>query len=64
MEVEGRLREDDVDTLPRDDVEHRVGEAGVRPGRHEVERVAQMPAHRPFRHVCPDQADVALAVLA
>ena len=63
-EVERGLRQDDVDALALDDVEHRVGEAGIRAGGHQVERVAEVAADRALAHVGADEADGALAVLA
>ncbi len=62
-QVERRLRQYGVHALPTADVEHCVCEAGVRAGRDEVERVAEMPADRPLGHVGTDQADRPLPVL-
>ena len=64
LEVERRLRQDDVHALALDDLEHRVREAGVRSGRDEVERVAEVTADGALGHVRADEAHVALAVLA
>ena len=64
LEVERRLRQDGVDALALDDLEDRVREAGVGAGRHEVERVAEVPADRALGHVRADEAHLALAVLA
>ena len=64
LEVERRLRQHRVHGLSLDHIEDRVREARVRPGRHEVERVAQVSSHRPLGHVRTDQADVPFAVVA
>ena len=64
FEVERRLRQDDVDALALDDVEHRVGEAGVGAGRDEVERVAEVAADRALAHVGADEPHRPLAVRA
>ena len=64
LEVERRLRQHGVDALALDDLEHRVGEAGVRAGRDEVERVAEVAADRALGHVRADEPHLALAVLA
>ena len=64
FEVEGRLRQDDVDSLALDDVQHRVGEAGVGAGGDEVEGIGEVPADRAPAHVGADDADAALAVRA
>ena len=64
FEIVRRLREHDVGGLPLDDVEDRVRESGIGSGRDEMERVAEMPADGPLRHVGADQPDVPLAVLA
>ena len=64
LEVERGLRQDDVDALALDDVEHGVGEAGIGAGRHEVERVAEVASDRALGHVRADEAHLALAVLA
>ena len=42
----------------------RVGEPGIRAGRHEVEGVAEVAPDRPLGHVRSDQPQLALAVLA
>ena len=63
-EVEGRLGEHHVHALALDDVEHRVGEAGVRARGHQVERVTEVPTDRALAHVGADEPYLALAVLA
>ena len=64
LQVERRLRQDDVDLLARDDLEHRVDELGVRARGHEVERVAEVPSDGALGEVGADEPDLALAVLA
>ena len=64
FEVERGLRQDDVDALALDDVEHRVGEARVGAGGDGVERVAEMAADRPLAHVGADETHGPLAVRA
>ncbi len=64
LEIEGGLRQDDVDALLLDDLEDRVGEARVGSCGDEVERVAEVPSHRALGHVRADETHVALAVLA
>ena len=62
FEVEGRLRQDDVDAFLLDDRQDGVGEAGVGAGRNEVERVAEMAADRALAHVGADEPDPPLPV--
>ena len=64
LEVEGGLRQHDVDALPLDDLEHRVGEARIGAGRDEVEGVAEVAADRPLAHVGADEPHRPLAVRA
>ena len=64
VEVERGLRQHRVHVLALDDVQHGIREARVRPRRHEVERVAQVPSDRALAHVGADEPNLALAVLA
>ena len=64
FEVERRLRQDRGGALALGDLADRGGERGVGAGRHEVERVAEVPADRALAHVGADEAHLALAVLA
>jgi hypothetical protein len=63
-QVERRLWEDGIRPLALHDRANLVGEARVRPGRDDVELVAEMPADCALLHVGSDQAQVALAVVA
>jgi hypothetical protein len=64
VEVERRLWKDDVDPLPFGNGEDLLGKCVVIAGRHEVEFVAEESANGTFRHIGPDQANLALAVRA
>ena len=64
FEVEGRLRQHHVDSLPLDDAEHRVGEARVGAGGDELERVAEMAADRALAHVGADEPHGSLPIRA
>ena len=64
FEVERRLRQDRVGALALGDLAHRGGERRVGARRHEVERVAEVPADRALAHVGADEPHLALAVLA
>ena len=64
LEVERRLRQDDVDALALDDLEHGVREARVGAGRDAVERVAEVAPDGALAHVGADEPDRALAVRA
>ncbi len=64
FEVERRLRQDDVDALALDDVEHGIREAGVGACRHAVKRIAEVVADRALAHVGADEPDRPLAVRA
>ncbi len=64
LEIERGLRQDDVDALTLDDVEHRVREAGIGARRDSVERVGEVAADGALAHVSADDADGPLAVRA
>ena len=56
-------RSEGADALRPAVLEHGVREAGIRPCRDEVERVAEVPADGAFGHVRSDEPHLPLAVL-
>jgi hypothetical protein len=64
LQIVRGLREDGIDVLTANDVEHGVGERGVAAAWHDVEPVAEVAPDRVRRHVGAHDAHAALAVLA
>jgi hypothetical protein len=64
LEIERRLREDDVDVFALDDRAHRIGKPRFGARGHEVEGVAEVPADGSLGHVGADEAHIALPVPA
>ena len=62
-DLAARLREDDVDALARGDLGDGRRELVARPGRHDVEAVAQEAPAAALAHVRADDRQLALAVL-